>query len=770
MKYHAASSAPPSLKWSKKPIAIAIAVTMSGCLVSSAANAQTASRSADEASNVQMDTMKIHGIYQGDPSRSYTVPETSSSTGLDLTPRETPQSVTSVTRQQLDDQRVVSLEEALDLSPGITSTKSEVGVRTSFRARGYNVSNWKIDGLQFPGDIGFSGGGNAMNLDLYERVDIVRGANGLMGGTGDPSATVNLIRKSPEREFGGSAYASYGRWDQARAGVDLNLPLTEDGSIRSRFVVTQGSGNAFRDHESSRERAALASFEFDLGEATTLGAGYQYEYSKTSGAGWGANVPIWYASGRRTDDLSRSTNVVPEWSYSEYETNTTFASLNHRFNADWSLDLRAAHSETDAVNNLGLAKVNRGPNGGYIGYFGEDGSGAILNALHEEPETRQRTVQIDLNGAYGLLGRHHDVALGYSDSHTRSRTPEQDCTMSIGARSEAAAGCMYRATNGLAIDNWRNGVGADSSLMATRTGRSSTTETGLRGLYAATRLSVTEPLSVILGARTSYYKTENETNSGDTTSRRETGVVTPYAGLVYDLNDHHSLYASYTNIFTPQSSQTTSGDTVKPVEGDSYEAGMKGEWFNDRLNASAAYFRTSQENSAVRDGSNLTPDGNQAYRAGTGNATDGLDVEIAGALTPNWNVYGGYTYLHFRRIDSDGRSDPKHLFKLHTTYAPSGALNRWTFGTGVYAQSNIEAISGPAGRPTNGRSEGSTPANWAGYATVNAMARYDVTDATNVTLNVDNLFDKHYYDNFGFYAGAIYGSPRSATLTLRTEF
>ncbi|MFI0474129.1 TonB-dependent siderophore receptor [Halomonas sp. HMF6819] len=756
-------------EWSKTPLALAVGMAWSCAFVSGSVLAQTPFDTAHARQTIEMDTIQVEGTYQGDPARSYTVEDTSSSTGLDLSPRETPQSVTSVTRQQLDDRQAVTLEDALELTPGIALNKTEVGGRASYRARGYDISNWKVDGLQFPGDTGFSGAGSALNLDLYERLDIVRGANGLLGGTGDPSATVDLIRKRPGREFGGSAYASYGRWDNLRGSADLNLPLTEDGSVRSRFVVTQGEGDAFRDNESYRARGALASFEADVTESTTLGVGYQYEYDKTFGAGWGANVPIWFASGR-TAELPRSTNLTPEWSFAERETDTVFASLTHRFNDDWTLEIQAAQSNTDAFNNLGLAKVNRGPRGTYIGYWEEDGGGAVLNGLRSDNETRQRSAQIELDGAYELAGRRHDLAIGYSESHTRSRSFEQNCTMSSATQSAFSEGCMYRATNGLPITDWRNGVDADIALDGARTGRVSTTDTELRGLYAATRLSLAEPLSLILGGRTSYYKTENETTSGDTSSQRETGVFTPYAGVVFDVDDHHSLYASYTNIFTPQTRQTVSGDTVEPIEGDSYEAGVKGEWFGGRLNASAAYFRTRQENSAVLDGANLTPDGNQAYRAGTGNETDGVDLEIAGAITPNWNVYGGYTYLHFRRIDSDGRSDPKHLFKLSTTYAPTGLLNRWTFGGGMYAQSNISAISGPAGQPTDGVSTGSTPANWHGYATFNAMARYDISDATNVTFNVDNLFDKHYYERYGFYAGAIYGSPRSATLTLRTEF
>ncbi|SFC61991.1 outer-membrane receptor for ferric coprogen and ferric-rhodotorulic acid [Kushneria avicenniae] len=746
------------------------AVALASGLISTAAFAQPADDVDGAPSAVELAPMTIEASgYQSGFANSYTVPDTRSATGLDLSPRETPQSVTTITRQQMDDRRVVDLEDALALTPGISTSKSDVGVRTDYRARGYSINNWRVDGLQFPGDSGFGGSGNALSMDLYERVNIVRGANGLLGGTGDPSATVDLVRKRPQKEFGGSAYASYGRWDKARIGADLNLPLNEDGSIRSRFVVTQQEGDSFRDNESNRNRAALASFEFDASEDTTLGLGYQYEYRRTRGAGWGANVPIWFADGEVTD-LPRSTNVAPHWSVAQSRINTEFASLSHSFNDDWQLNVEIAQSDIGALNHLAVAKVNRSPARDYIGYWDQDGSGAILNGIQQDRETRQRAVRFDLSGKYDLLGREHDVMFGYSESRTRDRSLESDCVMTSNTTTVESPGCMFR-TNGLAITDWRDGVDGDVNMNATRTGRSQVTKTRLRGVYAATRLNVTEPLSVILGARASYYKTESRDYEGErTSSQQENGVFTPYAGLVYDLSNNYSLYASYTNIFTPQTRETSSGDRVKPLEGDSYEAGVKGEWFDGRLNASAAYFRTRQENAAVLDGGNLTPSGGQAYKAGTGNETEGVDLEVAGAITPNWNVYGGYTYLHFRRVDADGRSDPSHLFKLSTTYQPAGWLDRWTFGGGVYAQSHIDALSSPAGRPTNGVSTESTAVKWPGYAIWNAMASYDITDATSVTLNLDNLFDKHYYERYGFYAGSIYGQPRSATVTLSTTF
>lgn len=700
----------------------------------------------------------------------YTVESTRSSTGLNLTPRQTPQSVTTITRQQMDDRDIHTLEQALDTTPGVSATKSEVGGRTDFRARGYSISNWKVDGLQFQGGSDFSGGGNALNMDLYERIDIVRGANGLLGGTGDPSATVNLIRKAPTRTFGGSAYATYGSWDKRRLGADLNLPLSEDGRLRSRFVMTQQDANSFRDNQSERSRAALANFEFDLDDATTLGAGYQYEYNKVVGGGWGANIPIWYRDGSKTD-LPRSTNLVPSWSFGEYATRTAFGSLEHHFDNDWTLDLKAAQSTAEVLNHRGLAKVNSAGRGRYGGYWDQDGSGAVLNGLHSTSDTTQQSAQIDLSGPFQLFGRTHQAMVGYNDSRTVAWSPEYSCTMVSDDRISApSVGCQFRANNGFPVTDWHNGVDSDYDMIASRTGRHTKTTTRLQGLYAATRLSITDPLSVIVGVRSTDYSATTRNVSGVRSNQQNHGIVTPYLGAVYDLDDTYSLYASYTDIFNPQTAETASGTKVEPIRGQSYETGIKGEWLDGRLNASAAYFRTKQQNKAVLDDGLTTPTGGDAYKAGTGQETDGIDLEIAGALTPNWNVYAGYTYLHFRRVDSDGRSDPSHLFKASTTYRLSGPLDRLTLGAGVKAQTNIRAISSPAGQPLNGVSGGATDVNWSGYAIWNAMAKYQLTDDTTVSFNVDNLFDKHYYTQYGFYAGAIYGDPRNMAVTVSTAF
>lgn len=758
----AIASKHPRLYCRRSPLPLAIGLALGS--LSLHANAERV---------VELDAVNVDGqmpVENSTEQLGYTVNSTTSSTGLKLKPRETPQSVTTITQAQMADRQITNIEQALDTTPGVSMSKMEVGGRTEYRARGYPITNWKADGLQFPGGSDFSGAGTALNMDMYERIDIVRGANGLMGGTGDPSATVNLIRKRPGKEFGGSAYITYGSWDKRRLGADLNLPLTEDGRLRSRLVMTQQDANSFRDNQSERSRAALASFEFDLSDATTLGAGYQYEYSKIVGGGWGANIPIWYGDGSKTK-LPRSSNLVPSWSFGEYETRTTFGSLEHHFDNDWSMNLKAAQSTTDALNHRGLAKVNSVGRGVYGGYWNQDGSGAVLNGLHSSTDTTQQSAQIDVSGPFEMLGRSHQAMLGYSDSRTAAWSPQYTCNMVSADRTSAnTLGCQFRANNGFPISNWHDGVDDDYAINAYKTGLHSKTTTRLQGMYAATRLSITDPLSVIVGARVSNYSSTTRSTAGVRSNQEENGIVTPYLGAVYDLNDNYSLYASYTDIFTPQSEESVSGSKIEPIRGQSYESGIKGEWLGGLVNAQAAYFLTRQENKAVTDSDNLTPTGAQAYKAGSGVETDGIDLEVSGALTPDWNLYAGYTYLHLRRLDADGRSDPSHLFKASTTYRLSGPLDRLTVGTGVTAQTNIRANSTPAGQPSNGVSRAATDVNWSGYAIWSAMAKYDINDDVSLTLNANNLFDKHYYTRYGFYAGAIYGDPRSLSLTLKTAF
>ena len=220
------------------------------------------------------------------------------------------------------------------------------------------------------------------------------------------------------------------------------------------------------------------------------------------------------------------------------------------------------------------------------------------------------------------------------------------------------------------------------------------------GFYTAANFKPFDPLSIIIGTRVSSWKqndfssnfaTDEDAYSESTDRTKKSGVVTPYAGIIYDINDTYSVYASYTDIFLPQTFYKTAANTsLDPLEGDNYEIGLKGEFFNGALNASIALFDVEQKNTPQFVGEDAVT-GREVYRAISGTSTKGVEAEISGELADGLNVFGGYTYResHDKNGERVETNQPSNLFKLGTTYRLPGAWNRLTIGGNVIWQSEI---------------------------------------------------------------------------------
>ncbi len=285
------------------------------------------------------------------------------------------------------------------------------------------------------------------------------------------------------------------------------------------------------------------------------------------------------------------------------------------------------------------------------------------------------------------------------------------------------------------------------------------------GAYLVGRFALAEPLHLIVGGRWSDWKTK-QMYFGSRREYRIKNQFTPYAGLTYDINDTYTAYASYTEIFQPQNARDTSGGILPPIKGKSYELGLKAAYLEGRLNTSAALFQTRQDNLAqVIPGSSIPGFPNmQASRAASGAKVEGIDLEASGQILPDWNI--GASYTHFTTKDASGNpintNHPRSLFKLYTTYRLPGALHRLTVGGGVDWQSRMyQAAASP---------RGNVEVEQDSYALVSLMARFDFNKKLSATLNVNNLFDKKYYDQIGFYSQGWWGAPRNVMLNLRAQY
>ena len=719
-------------------------------LLSLAAGVALPAQAADAAAaDVTMPAVTVTGQSTAttEGTQSYTAGETRSATRMDLSLRETPQSVSIITRQLLDDLGAVRLDQALAQTTGIQVNQNDTE-RTTFSARGFGINNIQIDGM--------ARGGNAPLQDtiLYDRIEVVRGATGLMGGKGDPSATINMIRKRPTKEFQASAGLIMGRWDDQRFEADLSTPLNADGSVRARTALAWQKRDSYLDMYHERKTVGMVIVEADLRPGTLLTAGVDFQDNKPTGATWGA-VPYWNADGSLAN-LPRNTSWTAPWSTWANKQHTVFTSLDQHLPGNWNMHL--GYARTESTNRTTVLYAGKGYPDPATGKGMELWTGAWGAG-----EKNSDNFDIYASGPFTLLGRKHTAIVGWNGNNAQDN--------SIGGKAKI----NYEPL----VPDYRSWTGNIPRPVFYPDGSHTETMTRLAGGYAATRLSLADPLHVIIGARSSTYRTERRnyntqgvhTNSSNFVETRN--EVTPYVGAVFDINKQYSAYASFTQLFNPQSSKDRNNQFLAPETGDNAELGIKGEFYEGKLNASAALFHTKKKNLAELDRTVppgfLLPDGGQAMVAnGAGVTAKGVEFDVSGQLSPGWEASGGYTYLH--AAEADGRraatTQPRHLLRLATSYRFDGRLAGLKAGASMTAQSAIYSESW-YGHPPSGEM---TNIPQAGYALVNAMASYAINRHASVQLNVNNLLDKKYYRTIGFYDSVFWGEPRNVSLAVRTAF
>ncbi|WP_130931733.1 TonB-dependent siderophore receptor [Pseudomonas sp. Sample_24] len=713
------------------PNLLALAICMASITTVSAEEAlQTTSENAAPSSTLELGATEIGATQLGSTTEgtgSYTTGPMQTATKLPLTMRETPQAVTVITRQRMDDQAMTSINDVVKATPGLFLDFSSGPGRQTYSARGFDIDNLMYDGIP-SGYQGWTVGAQP-NLAMFDRVEIVRGATGLVTGAGNPSAAINLIRKRPLAEQKVTLTGAAGSWDDYRGEIDASSPLNDSGTLRGRVVTSYRDANSFIDDVEEDHGLFYAVTEADLSDDTTLALGFSHQKDKTNYF-WGASM---IGLDGHHLNLPRSYNPGTDWENKDQEINTIFAEVRQRLANDWNLQVNANYSEQNAlftgsyqsrwVNNT-LART-------------------VYQSAHDE---NQAGVDAFVSGPFEAFGRTHELVVGASKRIYDMTTHNYD---------------PYDT-------NWPINAGKPN-FVHTDNSREVTTQDGV---YMTTRLSLADPLKLILGGRLDWYDYDNRDGDGD---YKVTRNVTRYAGLIYDLDDHHSVYVSYSDIFTPQSSKDTSATPVKPIVGKNYEVGIKGEYFDGALNASLALFRVDQENRAVQVFVENCPQ-SSCYEASGEIRSQGIDFELQGALTENWQIGGGYTYARVHTIKDDANPQtvnqrfdtdtPEHLFKLATTYRFQGQLEKLRVGGNVSWQSrmynDIELLDGSSYRLKQGA-----------YAVTDLMTGYQVNQNLDLQLNANNIFDRKYYSSISnsvSYGGDSYGAPRNLMLTAKYSF
>lgn len=654
---------------------------------------------------------------------AYTVETVSTATRLTLSPRETPQSVSVVTRTQMEDFNLNNVNDVLGNTTGVLVERVETD-RTYYTARGFDITNFQVDGIGIPFVYGHADGD--IDTAIYDRIEILRGANGLMTGVGNPSATVNFIRKRPTQNLQASTALSVGSWDTRRAVGDLSGALSDSGNVRGRTVVVYQNNESYLDRYSLEKTVFYGIVEADITDSTLLTAGYSVQEKNPNSPMWGA-LPLYNTDGTATD-YDVSTSTAADWSYWDGEDTNAFVEITQQLNSDWQIKGVLTRKETTENSKLFYVYGNPDP--------ATSGSDLFAYPSRYDKENTQWIADLYAKGQLSLGGQTHEVVAGVQSSKS---TLEDISHYGQGIGTEIPA-----------LEDW-NGDYPEPTFDARVAGSDFTEKQ--KSAYTAARLRVTDQLSTVAGARVTDVDYEGD-SYGRSRSTSYDKEVTPYLGFVYDLNKNYSVYASYTEIFNPQSKVDINRDYLEALEGVNYEAGIKTAFLDDKALGSFAVFRTKQDNVAEAGGT-IPGSTDTYYIAVDGIESEGYEVEASGELTTGWNLAAGYTYLTIEDSHGEDTLDyvPKHLLRLSTTYRIP-TLEKLKVGASVNWQDEISR-----------EQDGDIVTTQDSYALLNLMARYDVTDQLYTTLNLNNVTDEEYLTSL-YWEQGFYGAPRNAQLTV----
>ena len=682
----------------------------------------------------QVTSNQLGTITEG--SGSYTPGTIATATRMVLTPRQTPQSITVITRQHMDDFGLNSIDEVMRHTPGITVSTFD-SERTNYYARGFSVENFQYDGIPTLRNSAYSSGQTLSDMAIYDRVEILKGATGLLTGAGAPGATINLIRKKPTREFKASIDVGAGSWDNYRTQVDVSGPLTDSGNIRGRAVAAYQDKHSFMDRYERKTGVYFGTLEADLSDDTLLTLGFDYQNNDPHASGWSGSRPLFDRNGERID-VKRSYNNGANWSRWEQTTQSVFATLEHSFANGWVGKGQLTHQVNSYDAPLGSVMSGPFPATGLSSIYANKFTG----------NTRTDAADAYFSGPFGLAGREHELVIGASASSAHWQGKDYGNPTFLSAN---------------VIDFWNFDGKTTEPDWGAPTQYNDTTTRQTAG-YISARFNLTDDLNLLLGTRLANYWLTGDYHT------TETGRLVPYVGVTYDLNDNFTAYASYTDIFMPQTyNRDRNNKVLEPDEGKNYEVGIKGEFYGGRLNTSLAYFEVHESNRAEPDAEyNADPTNPSILYAsvGTKAKAKGFEAEMSGELAPGWQAQAGFTHKVIRGSDDEKIStwEPEDQLSLYTTYKFKGALDRLTIGGGARWQNR--SWQNIYNRAKDQYQDFSQDAYWL----VDAMARYQVSEHLSTTLNVNNLFDKQYYTNIGFYNTAYYGDPRNVMVNTRWDF
>jgi outer membrane receptor for ferric coprogen and ferric-rhodotorulic acid len=427
-------------------------------------------------------------------------------TGLELDILGTPQSVVQLGRTELDTFALDTVNSALRYVNGV-SVESVESERTNFFVRGFDIRQMQVDGVLMVTGDDYVG---AFDTALYDKIEVIRGANGLLTGIGAPSGTINYIRKRPLNERNAALKLTTDRWGARRFDADYSTPLTESESWALRVVAADSDDDTWIDRYNNHRQVAYVVADGQLTPNAVVTFGYSFQNSETSNPLWGA-LPTVYSDGMQTDwDPSASNSM--NWAFWNTESKSAFAELLYQLPGDWQL--KVVTNFTDRTEDSETIWYDGRP--GWPGGYPGDTSVAFRD--------------VSLSRDFTLGGRDHAVLIGMSDNreHTRFWSRNVPLTDPIWGPTPAFFG------------DW-NGTEIARPLFDAPE-LASDYDSDLTRMYVATQWELADSVSLIAGMH--QFDVDKEGVAWRAPVKEGESESSPYVGAVWNVTDTTNLYAS----------------------------------------------------------------------------------------------------------------------------------------------------------------------------------------------------------------------------------
>ncbi len=673
---------------------------------------------------VELDNIDV----QGSSPRQVPVGALRSSTLL----RDTPQSVTVFTEEQIANQGFTQIGDLIDYTPGVNTSQGE-GHRDAVVFRGVrSTADFFVDGVR--DDVQYY-----RPLYNVEQVEILRGPNALLFGRGAPGGLINRVMKKGSLGENFNDYQTrIDSFGAASIQVDSNTAVSDRSAFRLNFFYESLANH--RDFYEGERWGINPTYRIALAESTLLDLSYEYlNHERFIDRG----IP----TGSNGEPVGAFKDIVfgdPELNESTLEAHVVTARIQHQFSEAVRGNLTAFYGSYDKFYGNFYAS----------GYNQASTPNQVTLDGYEDTTNRDNLVfSGDLNADFETGSIQHKILTGAEFINTSSdqdrynafwnTTQDDNEIFNVQRPLSLIGGVGVNAAGQPTQNDFRADINDDTRV-----------DVETASFFIQDEIVLFEGLNLVLGARYDNFDISVNNVVADDKRSRTDDEISPRLGLIYKPQEEISIYASYSETFLPRSGEQYANingdrDSLSPDEFVNLEGGVKWDML-ENLSVSAAIFQIQRTTAEVDDA-------DSANFVEIESETTGFEAELQGMLTANWYILAGYSYLDGEQVDQDGdtglrpRELPENMFSIWNHYRVN---ENFGFGLGLVVQDESYINN-------------SNSATLPSYARVDASVFYNVRKDLRVQLNVENLFDEVYYPDAHSTHQATVGEPMNATLSIR---